>query len=262
MSDKIELTSGQLKRYDRNILLKGIGIDGQKVLLDSKVLIIGAGGLGSPAAFYLAAAGVGTLGIADFDVVDMSNLQRQIIHNTADIGRKKARSAGEKISLLNPDIEVIVHEIKIDSSNIRGIIEGYDFVIDATDNFSSKFLINDACITENKPFSHGGVLEFEGQTITVMPHKTACYRCIFGDIPDEKSVRTASMVGILGTAAGILGTIQATEAIKYVTKTGNLLTDKLLVFDVMTFDFRKIEISRNEDCPACGNRRLSDNDLP
>jgi molybdopterin/thiamine biosynthesis adenylyltransferase len=252
MSIEKVLTEEMLHRYDRNILIKGIGVTGQTALINSKILVIGAGGLGSPAVLYLAAAGVGTLGIADFDSVDITNLQRQIIHATADIGRRKTQSASEKIKALNPGVTVITHEERLDRSNIRGVIRSYDFVIDATDNFTSKFLINDSCILEDKPFSHGGVLGLVGQTMTVIPRKSACYRCVFTKEPDETIVDTSSKVGILGSVAGILGSIQATEAIKFVTKTGELLTDKLLAFDARNFEFRKIKVNRNGECRACG----------
>ena len=248
----IDFTEDQLERYSRHILLKDVGIEGQQRLLSSKVLIIGAGGLGSPAALYLAAAGVGTLGIADGDVVDLSNLQRQIIHFTRDIGTPKVVSASEKIHALNPDVFVRTYQELLLAHNIREIVREYDFVIDATDNFAAKFLINDACVLEKIPFSHGGILRFTGQTMTILPGQSACYRCVFQAPPPGNAVPTCSQAGVLGAIAGMLGTIQAAEAIKFVTKAGNLLTDRLLTFDALEMDFRKVALHKQVSCPACG----------
>ncbi|MCF6335360.1 MAG: HesA/MoeB/ThiF family protein, partial [Spirochaetales bacterium] len=194
-------TQEQLERYSRHILLKDVGVEGQDKLLDGKVLIIGAGGLGSPAALYLAAAGVGTIGIVDGDRVDLSNLQRQIAHYTKDVGEWKTESASEKMVAINPDIKVIQYNQYLDASNIRGIIREYDFIIDGTDNFATKFLINDACVFENIPFSHGGILRFDGQTMTIDPNKTACYRCVFNAPPPADLVPTCSQAGVLGAVA-------------------------------------------------------------
>ncbi len=242
----------ELLRYSRNILLKEIGIEGQDRICTGKVLIIGAGGLGSPIALYLAAAGIGTIGIADSDKVDLSNLQRQIIHSTPDIGIDKVESAKRKILTLNPEVEVRTYPCYIDDTNILDIIKDYDFIIDATDNFQTKYLINDACVIAGKPFSHGGIVHFEGQTMTHLPG-TACFRCVFGDEPgDDDYVPTCADAGILGSVAGILGTIQATEALKYIAGTGNLLTDKLLIADTLSMTFTKVATAKNCDCPVCG----------
>jgi molybdopterin/thiamine biosynthesis adenylyltransferase len=248
----LEFTEDRLERYSRHILLKDVGIEGQQKLFDAKVLIIGAGGLGSPIALYLAAAGVGTLGIADADVVDVSNLQRQVIHFTRDLGRAKVESAAEKMRAINPDVTVRTYHEFLLAANIRPILRDYDFVIDGTDNFAAKFLINDACVLEGIPFSHGGILRFNGQTMTVIPGQSACYRCVFHAPPPRGSVPTCSQAGVLGAVAGMLGTIQAVEALKFITGAGTLLTDTLLSFDAKTLDFRKARFKRNPRCPICG----------
>jgi len=242
----------ELSRYSRNILLKEVGFAGQQALLEAKILIIGAGGLGSPAALYLAAAGVGTIGIADADAVDISNLQRQIIHFTEDIGIQKVDSAKDKMGRINPGVKINTYHQFVSSANINSIIKGYDFIIDGTDNFPAKFLINDACVLAGIPFSHGGILRFDGQTLTIAPWKTACYRCVFASPPPKNLVPTCSQAGILGAVAGILGTIQATEALKFILKTGTLLTDTLLVYNAKSMDFRKVGVKRNPKCPICG----------
>ncbi len=248
----MEFTEDQLERYSRNILLEDIGTAGQEKILRSSVLVIGAGGLGSPVALYLAAAGVGTIGIADFDRVELSNLQRQIIHFTADIGKPKVQSAREKMTAINPDIKVNAIEEFLSGVNIVSIIRGYDFVIDCTDNFATKFLINDACVIEKKPFSHGGVLRFEGQTMTVKPGETACYRCIFTAPPLAGTVPSCRQAGVLGAVAGILGTIQASEALKFITGAGEMLYNRLLIFDAKKMNFRKAVFNKNPECPVCG----------
>ena len=191
------LTDEQRERYARHIVLKGIGEEGQKKLLEAKVLIIGAGGLGSPAAMYLAAAGVGTIGIADGDEVDLSNLQRQIIHRTADVGKAKVKSAAETIVQMNPDIRVNTYQVAVSAENIKELIQAYDFVIDATDNFAAKFLINDACVMERKPFCHAGILRFQGQLMTYVPGQGPCYRCVFKNPPPKEAVLTCKEAGII-----------------------------------------------------------------
>jgi adenylyltransferase/sulfurtransferase len=248
----IDFTPEQLHRYSRHILLKEVGVEGQIRLNQARVLVVGVGGLGSPVALYLAAAGVGTIGIIDNDVVELSNLQRQIIHATPDVGRHKVESATEAMQALNPEVTVVPHKFQLSADNVMATIKEYDFVVDGTDNFSAKFLVNDACVLAGIPFSHGGVLRFVGQTMTILPGESACYRCIFRQPPPEDAVSSCSQAGILGAIAGILGTIQATEVLKFVTGTGQLLTDTLLSFDSLTMDFRKIPLSRKEDCPACG----------
>ncbi len=246
------MNNTQLERYSRHILLKEIGFNGQNKLLSSKVLIIGAGGLGSPSAMYLAAAGVGTIGIADNDKVSLSNLQRQIIHSTDRLGKDKTESAKETINRLNPDVKVNVHNIFVSSENIADIIKNYDFVIDAVDNFEAKFLINDACVINKKPFSHAGVVGFGGQMMTYVPDKGVCYRCVFKEPPQADCVQNCRQNGILGAVAGVIGTLQAVEAVKYLLNTGDLLTGCLLTYDGLKAEFRKIKLPEKvNDCPVC-----------
>ena len=246
----------QIVRYSRNIILKEVGGKGQERLLRSKVLVVGAGGLGAPAVLYLAAAGVGTIGIADGDAVDLSNLQRQVIHFTDDVGRPKVESAREKVARLNPDVRVVLHHGRVAADNIREVIEPYDFVLDGTDNFPAKFLINDACVLYDKPFSHAGILRFDGQTTTVLPRRSACYRCLFLSPPPAGAVPSCSQAGVIGGMAGVIGTIQALEAIKHVLGLGGLLTNRLLVFDARVMTFREIRVKRNPACPVCGEHPI------
>jgi molybdopterin/thiamine biosynthesis adenylyltransferase len=239
------------KRYEKTVKIRQIGETGQAKLLNSHVLVIGAGGLGSPAILYLAAVGIGTLGIADDDVVDLSNLQRQILHGTSDIGKAKTESAREKVERLNPDVKVVTHQERIAAANIADVIAGYDFVIDCSDNLATKFLINDACVLGTKPFSYAGVLALHGQAMTYTPGH-ACLRCAL-EVPMHPSAApTSREVGILGAAAGVLGSIQAGEAIKYLIGAGRLLTDTLLQFDLLKSDFRKTRVKRRAKCPLCG----------
>ncbi len=247
----MNFTSEQIERYSRHILLQDVGVEGQQKINNGKVLVIGAGGLGAPILLYLAAAGVGTLGVIDGDVVDLSNLQRQVIHFTPDIGKPKVVSAEEKIHQINPDVKVIAYNKFFTAENAFEIICNYDFIVDGTDNFPVKFLINDACVLAGKPFSHGGILRFEGQTLTHLPG-TACYRCIFHSPPPPDAVPTCSQAGVLGAIAGMLGTIQAAEVLKYLTETGNLLTNRLLTFNAKTMNFRTIKVEKNHKCPVCG----------
>ncbi len=247
-----DFSDEQLDRYSRHILLADIGVEGQEKLLDAKVLIIGAGGLGCPAALYLAAAGVGKIGIVDDDTVEISNLQRQIAHFTSDIGRAKVESAKNKMLEINPELDIQTYQFCLNAANIRETIRGYDFILDGTDNFPTKFLINDACVMENIPLSHGGILRFDGQTMTIVPGKSACYRCSFRSPPPADAVPTCSQAGVLGAIAGMLGTIQAAEALKYITGAGDLLTDSLLSFNAKTMNFRKVKLRKTDDCPVCG----------
>jgi molybdopterin/thiamine biosynthesis adenylyltransferase len=248
----VPLTEKQTERYSRHIILEQFGGTGQEKLLNSKVLIIGAGGLGSPAGLYLAAAGVGTIGIADSDKVDLTNLHRQIIHHTSDIGTEKTKSAENKMRAINPDITIHTYQTKVQAKNISDIIHNYDFVIDCTDNFTSKFLINDACYFAKIPFSHAGVLRFHGQLMTVLPGETACYRCIFNAPPPANTVPSCSQAGVLGVLPAVIGSLQATEAIKYLLGLGKLLTGKLLTYDALEMNFRTVELKRNPNCPLCG----------
>jgi len=248
----MDFTEDQIHRYSRHIILQDVGVEGQEKINNGKVLIVGAGGLGAPVALYLAAAGVGTIGIIDGDMVDLSNLQRQVIHFTPDVNKPKVLSAKEKINQLNPDVKVVTYHDFLTAANALEIIKDYDFVVDGTDNFPVKFLINDACVKAGKPFSHGGILRFEGQTITVLPG-TACYRCVFQSPPPPNAVPTCSQAGVLGAIAGMLGTIQAAEVLKYLTGVGDLLTNRLLTFNAKTMEFRTIKVKHNHRCAVCGD---------
>lgn len=243
----------QLERYSRHIILKEVGAKGQKKLLNAKVLIIGAGGLGAPAAMYLAAAGVGTIGIADADEVDLSNLQRQIIHATEDVGKAKVQSAKETMNRMNPDVMVNTYRTFVTSENILDLIADYDFVIDGTDNFPAKFLINDACVMAKKPFSHAGIIRFQGQLMTYVPGEGPCYRCVFKNPPPKDAVPTCKQAGVIGAMGGVIGSLQAMEAIKYSLGVGDLLTGCLLTFDAIKMEFRKVKLPKHvADCPICG----------
>ncbi len=246
-----DYTEEELNRYSRHILLKEVGVEGQEKIREAKVLVVGVGGLGAPAAMYLAAAGVGTIGIVDGDVVDLGNLQLQIIYTTTDVGKPKVLSAKETIAAINPHVKVVAYQDFLRADNALDIIRDYDFVVDGTDNFPVKFLINDACVMAGKPFSHGGILRFEGQTFTYLPGH-ACYRCMFKTLPPPNAVPTCSQAGVLGAIAGMLGTIQAAETLKYIIGVGELLTDKLLTFDAKTMNFRKVNVHRRDNCPLCG----------
>lgn len=242
----------QIKRYSRHILLPEVGGAGQKKISTGKVLVIGTGGLGSPVAFYLAAAGVGKLGIIDDDRVDISNLQRQILHSTPDVGRPKVISAKEKLEALNPHVEVVAYQKRLNKDNILDIIKDYDVIVDGTDNFATRYLTNDACVMMNKPFIHGGILRFHGQVLTVVPGKGPCFRCIFREPPPEGSVPTCSQAGVLGVLAGVIGVIQATEVLKYLLGQGELLKGRLLTYDALAMKFREVPLHQAEDCPVCG----------
>ncbi len=250
----MELNEEQIHRYSRHLILADVGIEGQQKILEAKVLVIGAGGLGSPILYYLAAAGVGTIGIVDGDVVDMTNLQRQIVHFTSDIDRTKVQSAKEKINHLNPDVQVHIREERVEADNILKIISDYDFIVDGTDNFPAKYLINDACVITKKPYSHAGILRFNGQTMTVLPGESACLRCIFPEPPPPDAVPTCSQAGVLGVLAGVLGTLQATETLKYILGKGDLLANRLQTFDALKMEFRNLKIKKRAECPVCGER--------
>ena len=244
----------QLERYSRHIILKEIGVKWQKKLLIGKVLIIGAGGLGAPAALYLAAAGVGTIGIADADEVDLSNLQRQVIHTTNDLGKPKVESARETMEAINPDVKVVTYHDFIASDNIMDIIRDYDFILDGTDNFPAKFLINDACVMAGKPFCHAGIIRFQGQLMTYVPDQGPCYRCVFHEPPPKDAVPTCKQAGVIGAMAGVIGCLQAMEAIKYLTGAGELLTGYLLTYDALKMEFRKVKLpARDRHCGVCGD---------
>ncbi|AKL94795.1 adenylyltransferase/sulfurtransferase MoeZ [Clostridium aceticum] len=252
----MDFNDHQIERYSRHIILSEVGVEGQQKLLDAKVLVIGTGGLGAPAAMFLAAAGIGTIGLVDADRVDLSNLQRQIIHQTKDVGKLKVVSGKETINEMNPDVKVITYDTFVNTSNILDIIkdQDYDFIIDGTDNFAAKFLINDACVLAKKPFSHAGIIRFHGQLTTYIPdNNTPCYRCIFKEPPPEGAVPTCSQAGVLGVMGGVIGTLQATEAIKYILGIGESLAGYLLTYDAITMEFRKIKIRHNAKCGVCGS---------
>src|SRR5262245_25965363 len=237
-------------------MVPDLGGKAQIRLRQSKVLVIGAGGLGCPAAFYLAAAGIGSLGIIDADNVELSNLQRQILHGTPDIGRQKVESAQNKLNNLNPDVEIKTYAARFEAEKAAEIAAGYDFIVDGSDNFDTKFLVNDIAIKLAIPFSHAGIVRLQGQTMTVIPGKTACYRCLFQAPPPPEEILNCQQSGILGAVAGTLGTIQATEAVKYLAGfEEGLLTDRLLTYDAKAMKFYSVDIQRNPNCAACGAAR-------
>jgi sulfur-carrier protein adenylyltransferase/sulfurtransferase len=242
----------QRRRYSRHLAIPEVGEAGQEALLNAKVLLVGAGGLGSPAALYLAAAGVGTLGIVDDDTVDDSNLQRQVIHNTDRIGISKVESARQTITALNPDVTVIGHEERLTKSNILGIFNQYDIIVDGTDNFATRYLINDATVLLDKPNIHGSIFRFEGQATTFIPHVGPCYRCLFPDPPPPELAPNCAEAGVLGVLPGTIGLIQATEAVKLILGVGESLAGRLLTYDALTTSFRELRLRRDPACPMCG----------
>lgn len=252
MTQARALTPEQVKRYSRHIIMPQVGSNGQRKLLDSKVLIIGAGGLGGPGALYLALAGVGTIGIADFDVVDMSNLQRQILHQYNDVGQRKVYSAQKTINSYNPDIKVITHDVWLTSDNAKEIINGYDMVINGADNFPARYLVNDACYLLGKPLIDGSILIFDGQSTVFIPGQ-GCYRCLFPSPPPPGMVPNCAEAGVLGSLTGLVGSIQATETIKLILGIGDSLSSRLLLIDALSMDFREVKIKRNSKCPLCGD---------
>ena len=252
MTQVLSLTPEQVKRYSRHIIMPQVGSSGQRKLLESKVLIIGAGGLGSPAAVYLALAGVGTIGLVDFDSVELSNLQRQILHHTNDVGRPKVVSAMETIKEYNPDTNVVLHEAWLSSDNALDIIPQYDVVISGADNFASRYLINDACYLAGKPLVDGSILIFDGQATVYMPGQ-GCYRCLFPTPPPPGMVPNCAEAGVLGALTGVVGSIQAVETLKLLLGIGESLASRLLVIDALSMDFRQMKIPRNPNCPLCGD---------
>ncbi|MGH8874751.1 MAG: molybdopterin-synthase adenylyltransferase MoeB [Acidimicrobiia bacterium] len=251
--EPVTLTSDQRVRYSRHILLPEVGEEGQAKLLDSRVLLVGAGGLGSPAALYLAAAGVGTLGIVDFDVVDASNLQRQILHGVDRIGRAKVESARETISALNPDVKIEPYDVRLSADNVLALLEGYDVVVDGGDNFPTRYLVNDASLHLRVPVVHGSIFRFEGQSTVFVPYDGPCYRCLFSQPPPPELAPSCAEAGVLGVLPGIIGSIQAMETIKLLLGIGESLVGRLLTYDALTEEFRTVRLRRNPDCPACGD---------
>jgi adenylyltransferase/sulfurtransferase len=252
MSD-LDLDPTQLDRYSRHIIMDEVGPGGQSDLRDAEVLVLGAGGLGAPIVQYLAAAGVGSLGIADDDAVELSNLQRQVIHGTDDVGRPKVDSAAEFVGDLNPDVDVEKDELRVESDNVEGLLADYDLVVDGTDNFQTRYLVNDACTLAGVPFSHGSVFRFEGQVTTFAGGEDSpCYRCVFPEAPPEGVVPNCATAGVLGVLPGTVGCIQATETVKHVLGTGELLDGKMVFYDALDMEFETVGINRKEDCPVCG----------
>lgn len=248
-----ELTADDLARYSRHLILPEVGMEGQRRLKAARVLCVGTGGLGSPLAFYLAAAGVGTLGLVDFDVVDASNLQRQIIHSTKDIGRKKLDSAEEKLLALNPSLNVVKHETLLSSENALDILKDYDIVADGTDNFPTRYLVNDACVLLGKPNVYGSIFRFEGQASVFATEQGPCYRCLYPEPPPPGLVPSCAEGGVLGILPGLVGMIQATEAIKLILGKGESLAGRLLLVDALNMRFRELKLRKNPECPVCGD---------
>ena len=256
----MDLSEEKIERYSRNIVLAEIGPQGQERIRRGKVLIVGAGGLGSPAALYLAAAGIGVLGLIDSDKVELSNLQRQILHDTRSLGEAKTRSAGRRIRALNPDVAVRTFQERFSVDNALSLVREFDFVIDGSDNFATKFLVNDACVLAGKPFSHAGVLGFRGQVLTVDPSRadSPCLRCLLPEPPGRAETPDCSRSGVLGALTGILGSIQALETLKFLTGAGELLCGRLLTVDALKLTFRTVAVRRNPECPLCsGKKRIT-----
>jgi len=247
-----ELTTDDLSRYSRHLILPEVGMEGQQKLKAARVLCVGTGGLGSPLALYLTAAGIGTLGLVDFDVVDASNLQRQIIHSTKDIGRKKIDSAEEKLKALNPAIKIVKHETMLSSANALDIIKDYDIVADGTDNFPTRYLVNDACVLLNKPNAYGSIFRFEGQASVFATETGPCYRCLYPEPPPPGLVPSCAEGGVLGILPGLVGVIQATEVIKLILGKGEPLIGRLLLLDALSMRFRELKLRKNPECPVCG----------
>ena len=253
------LNEAQAKRYSRHLLVPEVGEQGQIKLLDSRVLLICAGGLGSPAAYYLAAAGVGTIGIIDADVVDDSNLQRQILHNTKRIGQYKADSARETIEALNPDVKVITHIERLDESNVARIIADYDVILDGTDNFPTRYLLNDAALIANKPVVHGSVFRFEGQLTVFKPYEGPCYRCLYPEPPPVALAPSCAEAGVLGVLPGVIGLLQATDTIKLLLGIGEPLIGRMMTYDALAGEFSELRLYRDPECPACGEHGHPEN---
>ena len=247
-----ELTTDDLSRYARHLILPEVGMEGQQKLKAARVLCVGTGGLGSPLAFYLTAAGVGTLGLVDFDVVDASNLQRQIIHSTKDIGRKKLDSAAEKLTALNPSVKIVKHETMLTSANALEILKDYDIVADGTDNFPTRYLVNDACVLTGKPNVYGSIFRFEGQASVFATEQGPCYRCLYPEPPPPGLVPSCAEGGVLGILPGLVGVIQATEVIKLILGKGESLIGRLLLVDALAMRFRELKLRKNPECPVCG----------
>lgn len=258
----MELSEEQLQRYSRHIILSDVGGKGQRKIFEARVLIVGAGGLGCPVGYYLTAAGVGTIGIVDNDNVELSNLQRQIAHSVKTLGFNKADSAKKTFGALNPDVNIITIKERLNKDNILDLIKNYDIVVDGTDNFPTRYLINDACVILKKPLVSGAILRFEGQVTTILPGEGPCYRCLFESPPPPGLVPSCQEAGVLGVLPGVIGALQATEVLKLILGKGNPLKGELLIYDALGANFRKVKIPQNPDCPVCGKnpkiKELSD----
>lgn len=245
------LTNEQIERYSRQIILPNVGGKGQDKIMKAKVLIIGTGGLGAPCSFYLAAAGVGKIGLVDSDKVELNNLQRQIAHTTDSVGVPKTESAKMRLTALNPEVEVITHSLRLDSTNILDIIKDYDIVVDGSDNFPTRYLVNDACVISRKPLVHAGIFRYDGQIMAILPGEGPCYRCLFPEPPPPGAVPSCQEGGILGAVAGVLGVLQANEVLKFILETGELLAGKLLIFNALESSFRTVKVPRDKKCAVC-----------
>jgi sulfur-carrier protein adenylyltransferase/sulfurtransferase len=251
----VELSGEEIRRYGRHLIMPEVGMDGQKKLKAASVLLIGAGGLGSPLGLYLAAAGVGRIGIVDFDVVDYSNLQRQIVHSTKDVGRPKLASAKERLEGINPFVKVETHEMHLTSENALGLFSGYDIIVDGTDNFPTRYLVNDACVLTGKPNVYGSIFRFEGQVSVFATKDGPCYRCLYPEPPPPGLVPSCAEGGVLGILPGVIGTLQANETVKLIIGKGESLAGRLLLFDALKTKFRELKLRKNPDCPVCGDHR-------
>ncbi|HVW04144.1 MAG TPA: molybdopterin-synthase adenylyltransferase MoeB [Vicinamibacterales bacterium] len=248
-----ELNSDEVRRYSRHLIMPEVGVEGQRKLKDARVLCIGAGGLGSPAALYLAAAGVGTLGLCDFDAVDFSNLQRQVLFSTDDVGRPKLRAASDRLRGLNPNIRIVGHETMLTSANALDIFKDYDIILDGADNFPTRYLVNDACVLSGKPNVYGSIFRFDGQVSVFATKGGPCYRCLYPEPPPPGLVPSCAEGGVLGVLPGVVGTIQATEVIKLILGVGDPLIGRLLLFDALQMKFRTLKLQRDPNCPVCGD---------
>lgn len=249
----MSLSQDEILRYSRHLIMPEVGVEGQEKLKAAKVLMIGTGGLGSPAALYLAAAGVGTLGLVDFDVVDFSNLQRQIIHSTSSVNRPKVDSAKERLLEINPNVKVVTYNERLTKDNVMRLLNGYDMVLDGTDNFQTRYLVNDACVFAKKPFFYGSIFRFDGQATVFYPGKGPCYRCLFAEPPPPGMVPSCAEGGVLGILPGVIGVIQATEVVKLIIGKGELLIGRLMLYDALKMTFREVKFRRNSKCPVCGD---------
>jgi adenylyltransferase/sulfurtransferase len=256
------LTVDEVRRYSRHLIIPDVAMAGQQRLMNAKVLCVGAGGLGSPALMYLAAAGVGTIGIVEFDTVDESNLQRQIIHGQSDIGKSKAQSAKEKISEINPYVNVITHELRLDNSNVKEIFSQYDIIVDGTDNFATRYLVNDACVLLKKPYVWGSIYRFDGQASVFWAEYGPCYRCLYPEPPPPGMVPSCAEGGVLGVLCATIGSIQTTEAIKVITGVGEPMIGSLMIYDALEMSFRKIKVRKDPNCPLCGENPTQSDLLP